>query len=147
MGMKIIIETPEKDEEDKIIISMHKLNENVLKLISALKMQQDTLIGYKEEQMYRIHPDEVYYFETVDNKSYMYCRESVYEIKQKLYQIEEVYGVSDFLRISKSVIINMDKISSIRPAFGGRFEAMLENGEKIIISRQYVPELKKKMNV
>lgn len=147
MGMKIIIETPEKDVEDKIIISMHKLNENVLKLITALKMQQDTLIGYKEEQMYRIHPDEVYYFETVDNKSYMYCRESVYEIKQKLYQIEEVYGVSDFLRISKSVIINMDKISSIRPAFGGRFEAMLENGEKIIISRQYVPELKKKMNV
>lgn len=147
MGMKIIIETPEKDAEDKIIISMHKLNENVLKLITALKMQQDTLIGYKEEQMYRIHPDEVYYFETVDNKSYMYCRESVYEIKQKLYQIEEIYGDSDFLRISKSVIINMDKISSIRPAFGGRFEAMLENGEKIIISRQYVPELKKKMNV
>ena len=42
--MKIIIETPLQDEEDKIIISMHKLNENVLKLISALKMQQDTLI-------------------------------------------------------------------------------------------------------
>ena len=97
--------------------------------------------------MYRIHPHEVYYFESVDNKSYMYCREAVYEIKQKLYQIEEVYGYSDFLRISKSVIINMDKVSSIRPAFGGRFEAMLENGEKIIISRQYVPALKKKMNV
>ena len=35
------------------------------------------------------------------------------------------------------------KIDSVKPAMGGRFGAVLSNGEEIIISRKYVSELKK----
>ena len=68
-------------------------------------------------------------------------------IRKKLYEIEEEYASSDFLRISKSAIVNVAKISYIRPIFNGRFEAKLKNDEKIIISRQYVMDLKKKLGI
>ena len=58
-----------------------------------------------------------------------------------------MYPHSDFLRISKSVIANVSKISLISRAFGAKLEAKLKNGEKIIISRQYVPELKRKLGL
>jgi DNA-binding LytR/AlgR family response regulator len=58
-----------------------------------------------------------------------------------------VLANSDFLRISKSVIVNLSKIKSLSPALSGRFEAALDNGEKVIISRQYVGDLKKRLGI
>nr|WP_236875159.1 LytTR family DNA-binding domain-containing protein [Clostridioides difficile] len=110
-------------------------------------MQRESLIAYKNEQLYRINPLDIYYFESIDNHTYLYCKNDVYEFKKKLYQIEEIFSNGDFLRISKSVILNLTKIDSIVPAFNGRFEAILDNGEKTIISRQYVPMLKKKLRI
>ena len=50
-------------------------------------------------------------------------------------------------KITKSMILNLDKIRHLSPAFGGRFEALLENEEKVIISRQYVPVLKERLGL
>lgn len=52
-----------------------------------------------------------------------------------------------FFRASKSTIINISKIESVSPIFYGKFEALLQNGEKIFISRQYVPVFKKKLGL
>lgn len=48
-----------------------------------------------------------------------------------------------FLRISRAALVNLMKIKSIRPALNGRFLAVLTNGEEIVISRKYVPDLKR----
>lgn len=92
-------------------------------------------------------PSDIYYFEAVDNKVFAYCKQSVYEVKERLYQLEEVIEELPFMRISKSMIVNTGKILHISPALGGRFEAVLENDEKVIISRLYVPILKNKFGV
>ena len=76
----------------------------------------------------------------------MYKRQ-VYESKQKLYELEESLANSDMLRISKSVMLNLSKIKSLSPALNGRFEAILDNGERVIISRQYVAGLKKRLGI
>ena len=83
----------------------------------------------------------------MDNKVFAYCEREVYEVKEKLYEIEERFEHSDFQRISKSVIVNVSVIDYISPLIGSRLEAKLKNGEKVIISRQYVPELKKKIGI
>ena len=66
---------------------------------------------------------------------------------ERLYQLEEVIEELPFMRISKSMIVNIEKILHISPALGGRFEALLENDEKVIISRLYVPILKNRLGV
>jgi DNA-binding LytR/AlgR family response regulator len=48
-----------------------------------------------------------------------------------------------FLRISKSMLLNLMKVESIRPAFNGRFLAVLHSGEEVIVSRSYVKGLKR----
>jgi len=53
----------------------------------------------------------------------------------------------DFLRISKSTIVNLSKVKSLTPSLSGRLEAALFNGEKVIISRQYVVGLKTKFGL
>ncbi len=145
--MKIIIEEPNPGEEDQIIIRCKVMDDNVLKVISDLRMGQKKLTGIKDGNITMIDPVNVYYFEGVDNKVFMYCKQNVYETRLKLYEIEDEYKNTDFFRASKSVILNVTKIRSISPAYSGRFEAILFNGEKVVISRQYVPELKRKLGL
>ena len=100
-----------------------------------------------EDKIIKLVPKEVYYFESVDNKTFAYTARGVYEVHKKLYEIEKEYTYTEFLRISKSVIVNVAKIAYIRPIFNSRFEAKLKNNEKVIISRQYVADLKKKLGI
>ena len=72
----------------------------------------------------------------------LYTESNVYEIKQKLYELEEMLAEKHFLRVSKSALLNLMKVSAIRPAFNSRFIAVLFSGEQVVITRKYVPALK-----
>ena len=50
-------------------------------------------------------------------------------------------------RCSKSMILNAEKIDYVRPSLSGRFEAVLSNGEKAVVSRKYVADLKRMLGV
>ena len=144
--MKIVIEEPQGFEEEQVIIRCHQMTPELLHIIALLKMQ-DGLIGYEGNEIHRIHLAAIYYIEVVENRTFLYCKNEFYESKQKLYEIEECLANSDLIRVSKSVILNLSKIKSLYPALSGRFEAVLNNGEKIIISRQYVSGLKKRLGI
>lgn len=144
--MKITIEVPKPGQEDEIIIRCADLDERLLKMIQSLRAE-DKLTGYIEDKIVKLSTKEIYYFETVDNKVFSYTAKETYEVHKKLYEIEQEFEHTDFLRISKSVIVNVSKIAYVKPIFNGRFEAKLKNDEKIIVSRQYVVELKKKLGI
>ena len=145
--MKISVISPLPGEEDEIIFRCHTLPGNINRFIFGLRNCELKFAGHDEHGVSMITASDIYYFESVDKKVFAYCSQSVYEVKEKLYQVEELSEMFPFARISKSMIINLDKIRHISPAFGGRFEALLENDEKVIISRQYVPILKNKLGV
>ena len=81
------------------------------------------------------------------NKVFAYGEQNVAELKLRLYEIEHQFPNAGFVRISKSMILNLAKVSRFRPAVSGRFEAILQNGEKVMISRQYVPVIRKQLGL
>ncbi|SES95800.1 LytTR family DNA-binding domain-containing protein [Paenibacillus sp. NFR01] len=145
--MKITIESIPEGSEPEIILRCNEPDENLLQLIYSLKSTSRKLIGLTGSQIYIIDPRDVFYFEAVDNKVFIYCKERVYESRLRLYELEADYGSRDFFRASKSVILNIAKIRSVHPILYGRLEALLHNGEKVLISRQYVPVLKHKLGI
>ncbi len=145
--MKITIMDRQDGEEDEIIIKCRQVDEQILKMVYALKAGQEKLTGIKDGSIVQIAPKDVYYFEAVDNKVFLYLEKEVYETRYKLYELEERFRGTDFLRVSKSYIMNLSKVQRLSPGFNGRFEAIMKNGEKLVISRQYVPVLKEKLGL
>lgn len=145
--MKVSIEKISREHDEEIIIRCHELNDDILKLLSKLEMKSAMLLGYGDDNIHRIRIADVYYFEAVDNKVFIYCKDKVLESKQKLYELEEICEGLKFFRASKSSILNITKISFVRPSISGRFEAQLDNGEFVVVSRQYVPVLKKMLGI
>ena len=145
--MKITIVDREDGEEDEIIIRCRHVNEQILKLVYAVKAGQEKITVMRGEDYIQIAPGDVFYFEAVDNRVFAYLEKDVYEIKKRLYELEKRFSGTDFFRASKSCIINLAKVSSLSPAFNGRFEARMKNGESVMISRQYVAVLKEKLGL
>ena len=96
----------------------------------------------KDGRIVFVEPEDLLYFESVDDNVFAYTSDSVYETKLKLYQLENELPSANFFRANKAVIVNLDKIDSLMPVFGGRFEAVLENGYKVLVSRNYLNSLK-----
>lgn len=141
--MKLIIEEKlDSQEEDVVIVRAHNLSEQQWMLLHQLTSKSMFIIAMQEGKIVRIAPKDVFYFEAVDHKVFLYTEKEVYEIKSKLYEVEEQYIGCDFFRVSKSIILNLTKIKHLSPVIGNRLEATLINDEKIIISRQYVAALK-----
>ncbi len=145
--MKITIQTPRPNEEDEIIVKCRNIDDNLMKLICRLKEEESKITAYLDREIVQLLPKDIYYFEAVDNKVFAYCESQVYEVKEKLYELENQLAYMDFVRISKSVIVSIFKIRSISPMLNGKLEGKLKNGEKVIISRQYVPTLKKALGI
>lgn len=145
--MKITILDTAPGDEEEIIVKCSAVDERILKLLNSFKQGGMKLNGYRDGKIYMIDEKNVYYFESVDQRVFAYCKAEVYEIKSKLYELEEELPAQDFLRSSKSTILNLNQIKNLAPAFNGRFEALLKNGEKVIISRQYVASLKEKLGL
>lgn len=145
--MKVTIEEISRNQDEEIIIKCHAVDDNILKLINKLKTNSSVLIGFNDDNIHRLKISEVYYFEAVDNKVFIYYKDKVFESKQKLYELEELCEGKNFFRASKSIIINIAKISFVKPSISGRFEAKLDNGESVVVSRQYVPVLKKMLGL
>lgn len=131
-----------KEEPEQIEIRCHEVTDQVREIVTFIKSRQGQLTGVQDGSQYEIPVTDVCYVEAVDNRVFLYTGQQVYETRQKLYELEEVLREKHFLRISKSVLLNLMKIKSIRPALNGRFTAILQSGEEIVISRKYVPALK-----
>ena len=145
--MKITILDLKPGEEEEIIVKCDKIGDDLQKILNSIKQGNNKLNVYKNGDIYFIEPEQIYYFESVDQKVFAYGKTEVYEVKSKLYELENVLPARDFMRATKSTILNLNKIKSLTPAFSGRFEALLKNGERVIISRQYVNVLKERLGI
>lgn len=94
-----------------------------------------------------LKPEDILYMEVVERTTFCYTAERVYELEEKLYELEEKCAHFDFMRVSKSYIMNLQRIRALKPDFGGKILATMENGEKLYISRQYTPVLKEKLGL
>ncbi|CAM4265018.1 histidine kinase [Bacillus manliponensis] len=145
--MKISIQEISRELEEEILIRCHEVDEEIHEIVSKLKTETFIILGYQNDRVHRINFRDIYYFEAVDGKVFLYRKDKVFEVKHKLYELEEICKEKDFFRATKSTILNIAKISSVHPSLSGRFEAVLDNGERAVISRQYVPVLKKMLGL
>ena len=141
--MKVVIALVPKTQEEQIVFNIHALTDEHRALMARVKAdEQQDIIATKGEKRYRILIKCILYFESVDKKTFVYTQDDVFEVKEKLYQIAGKLAEKKFIRISKSMILNLKKVEMIYPTLSGRFEAELDNHESVTISRKYVSELK-----
>ncbi len=145
--MKLTIVEDPNIKETEISIVCSKITEELKDIVSNIAVVGLTFAGKKEGEVFFIPIKDIFYFEAVDGDVFFYTENETYEATVKLYKIEESLKHSKFSRISKTVIANLDKMQSIKKTENSRLVATLVNKEKLVVSRQYVSQIKKKLGV
>lgn len=143
--MKIIIDESEGYDDVEVVIKCKSCDDEILSLISRLKQQSEKIVGTINEKTFVIEPQEILYFESVDKKSFIYTENKMYETTLRLYEIEKILKFHGFIRATKSSIINISKIKSIKTEFNSTLSVEMENNEILTVSRQYAPILKERL--
>ena len=140
--MKLEIRKVPESEPEMVEVRYHWISDEVQEIVSFIKSRQGQLSAVRDGKRFEVPVVDLFYAESVDDRVFLYTAGDNYEIRMKLYELESALQGKNFLRVSKSMLVNLMKISSVRPALNGRFSALLKNGEEVIISRKYVPALK-----
>lgn len=139
--MKIKIKVVPDLDDIQIEIQSKTISKEVKEIERYLSLYDLSLQGKKDDRIYTLSPQDIYYFDAIDHDVFAYTKDDIFQVNYKLYQLEEKYHVL-FLRINKNTLVNLKMIQSFKSSINGRMEAELKNKDRLIISRMYVPKLK-----
>lgn len=144
--MKVRIELDPEMDEPEMLIRAPRLTEDVARLQQLILEQKMTpLTFYKDRSEYFVDVSEILFFETDGEKIYGHTREEAYEVRQKLYELEEILPIA-FCRISKSTIVNTKQIYSIEKSFSGTSTVnFYQTHKQVHVSRHYYQLLKERL--
>lgn len=145
--MKIIINIDENVPETEITISCNQLTDEIENIMATLRIMNQQMLVYKDEENHLLDVSCISYIEALERKTFVYTEDDVFESKLKLYEIEEKLCRSGFFRISKSCLVNLKYIKTIRNDVERRIRLTLKNGEQVMVSRLYAEEIKRRLGV
>ena len=144
--MRVRFEQVDTREREQALIRAVEKTPDILSAIDLLENGSGGISVTKDRSTYFCKLTQIYYIESVDKRTYVYTREGCYECRDRLYELEEKLGTY-YVRISKSMIVNLRKIRNVSAEPCGRMVAVLLNEERVIISRSYVKEIKRRLGI
>lgn len=145
--LKIEISVDDAAGDLTVAITCRQLTPDIERMIATLRMMNHQLTAKKEGEIYLLDIAQILYIESVDRKCFIYTDHEVYESDFRLYELEQQLEEYGFFRVSKSFLISMQKIHSLRADINRKIRVTMLNGEQIMASRQYAEELKRRLGI
>lgn len=131
------------DGEESVVIRYKNLTPTLNKIITVLNGDDNRLRGKTDEGEVFFSPDEILYLESVDDKVFAYTGNKVVRIEGSLSTFMNEQDDESFFRCSKSMVINVGRVSALKSLSSNRIDATMESGEHIIISRRYASDFRR----
>ncbi|MFA5006478.1 MAG: LytTR family DNA-binding domain-containing protein [Candidatus Izemoplasmatales bacterium] len=140
--MKVRVEEIADLEGTEVVVRCRARDGEVERVVDALGFLDEAVVAKKDGRSYRVPLADVFYFENVDDRTFVNLRKEVLETAMRLHEVESTLRGSTFVRVGRNTIVDAAKIASFKSALNGRMEARLQNGETVEISRAYVGAIK-----
>ena len=143
--MKLTVNQSGSVGESEIIINCAYMDKTLKKIIDYITQFTFSLEGENEGKIYQLPMDKIFYIESVDGRTYLYDKSDSYLCKKSLQALEDELKYTPFVRVSKTCLLNTFYLRCVESYPNHRLKAELSNGEQIIISRNYIDNLYKKI--
>ena len=131
-----------RDQEEEIVIRYHVMRPEIADVIEYLEGLSPQIMGRKDEVDYLLRTSDIYYFESIENRTFVYLNQEIYQCTLSLAAAEHKLSPQGFFRCNKAMVVNIHHIDSLKSEIGSRMNATLDNGEHLIISRRYAKQLR-----
>ncbi|MGL5753957.1 MAG: LytTR family DNA-binding domain-containing protein [Paraclostridium sp.] len=141
--MKIDVDIDNKYKEIQVIVRSPDMDEETLEILEKLKSKKAKyVLGKKEKKIYIVDVNEIYIFYSENQKVFVETKDCRYEVDERLYEIEENFKNTSFIRVSKFAVVNIKKVRNIDMHFNGNLTMNFINDKKETVSRRYISKIK-----
>lgn len=126
-----------------------KLTPGLQTAVSILeKENEESAIAAQDQgKTYMLEPEMIDLVRTEGRELVVYDRQKRrYVVTRPLYEMQELLG-KNFVRVSKSAIIQIRRIHHVEAAFNGTMDVMMKNGMGEVITRSYRQQFKERLGV
>ena len=135
-----------EDEEEKVLIYAHDRTRLVDDIESLVLSSEVDLTGNYDNEIIKIDINDVICFVSDNNKVFALIGDKKYQIRYRLYQIEEL-NLNMFIKINQSCLANKTKIKRFETTIGGALKVVFKNGYIDYIARRELKNVKKRMGL
>ena len=128
-----LITTARMTDEVNRIVDFINQSDAVTTIISGIKNGKVELL--EQQSLIRIYAEE--------GKVFAKTEYDLYQLRLRLYELEERLDDTLFVRISNSEIVNLKKVKNLDLSFVGTICMELSNGDVSYVSRRYVSKIKR----
>jgi DNA-binding LytR/AlgR family response regulator len=147
--VKIHIEVDGDLTEDEVTIRCGRVDDTINKIHQFIIEQTQSakiITFYKQNQEFYFPLEDVLFFETEGEHIYGHTANDAYRIKYRLYELEELLP-KDFIRASKSTIVNIRQVYSItRNLTASSLIKFAGSHKEVYVSRFYYNDLRQRLN-
>ncbi|MBE5856577.1 MAG: LytTR family transcriptional regulator [Lachnospiraceae bacterium] len=140
--MRLIMRERQDLSNPEVTIEYRDLTENVKRVSDFVRSVDQSITCRKNDEEFSIPVNDIFYVESVDKKAFVYCESEVYQSGLRLIELEEVLSHAGFVRVSKSAILNVEKLRGVKNLANSKLEALLVNDERICVSRKYLKDIR-----
>ncbi|XMB86470.1 LytTR family DNA-binding domain-containing protein [Mycoplasmatota bacterium WC44] len=144
MKVRLLVKKENKEQIMKDILNGNiEFTDDGDFLLVEENFKKEEIVGRIDDSLELIRPLEIIYVESYDQVSNCITTKGKYQIKEKLYEIENLFYEQGLIRVSKSYVINKNMIDKIKVAsFNMKFLLRMKNGFQIDVTRSYYYKFK-----
>lgn len=143
MKIEVIVD---KNNEEKIVIYTKEETDLAKQIEKIVNENAVEFLGYKNEQIVKLNPFDIYYVTVIDNKVYAVLEKEKYLLKERLYALEEKLP-ENFVKVNQSCIANIKKIKRFDASFSGTLKLIFNNGHTDYVSRRQLKKVKERIGI
>jgi len=134
--------------EPKVIVLTDRMTDEVNEIVRKISETEPAMLaGFREDTVTVLDPEEIYRIYAANGKVFAVTGNAEYTLRMRLYEVEERFRRSSFVRISNSEIINLKTVRSFDLSLAGTIRVALKNGEAAYVSRRYVGKIKEALGM
>ena len=146
--MQVEIKIDSTVREPKVIVLTDRMTDEVNEIVRKISETEPTMLaGFREDTVTVLDPEEIYRIYAATGKVFAVTGKAEYTLRMRLYEVEERFRRSSFVRISNSEIINLKAVRSFDLSLAGTIRVALKNGEAAYVSRRYVGKIKEALGM
>jgi len=123
----------------------NEINKRMLDLLQEMRPQKqfvDRIMVKTSDRMYLVKVEDIDWIEADDNYVKLHVGNKYHLLRQTMKSLEDTLDPGIFLRIHRSVIVNMDRIKEIQQWFNNEYTVILKDRTELTMSRGYKDKAK-----
>lgn len=135
------------NHEEEINIYSKEKTALVDEIVKIAKSDANEIIAINEnKEKFIVNPIDITCFITFNNKTYVVINNKKYQVKNRLYQYEEMLQDS-FVKLNQSCLGNKHKVKCFKASIGGSLLVVFKDGYSDYISRRELKNFKIRMGL